>query len=163
MGTPHNYELIQPVHENFRELSIDEAFTWEDGITETDEHGLYVVSFTSQRNLNADPKLVGRLLELDNGAFEEAIVSPGFGTYWHDDELAKDGSGLSFCAWGSQANAKAAAALPNHREAVKFALGEGKDVYKHYGVDMHTVHMELGSLVFRAVNIPHHVSVLASR
>jgi hypothetical protein len=133
MADTQNYNRIQPVSENFRNLRIEEAFTWKSGIP-IGAKGLYVVAFLSKRNLSADSSQISTLLELDFDAMKEAEQMPGFGTYWHDDELAENGTGLSFCLWETPEDGKNAASQPAHQKAVKFALGEGKSAYKDYRV-----------------------------
>lgn len=140
-------EAISPVHADFRALSLEQAFHWSDGIVETPESGLYVVAFRSQRNLAAPAHKIARLLELDNEAFAEAQLLPGFRTYWHDDELSPEGHGLSFCLWDSQADAKHAASQPRHIEAVRYARTEGRDVYHSYEVETHRIYRFIGHSV----------------
>lgn len=132
-------ERIQPVHEGFRDLDLPDAFSWEAGIHETALRGLYVVSFWSARNLEAPQGMIDRLLELDHDAFEEAKGMPGFRTYWHDDDLSPEGRGLSFCLWDSQEDAKYAAIQPEHLKAVKYARGEGREVYHSYDLKRHHI------------------------
>jgi hypothetical protein len=124
------------------------AFTWDDGIFDTSPDGLYVVAFLSIRNLDSHPSSIDRLLQLDHDAFEEARKMPGFGTYWHDDDLAPDGRGLSFCLWQSKEQARKAAAQPKHQAAVAYAMGEGRGVYRHYSVGGHHLHKTEGGLLF---------------
>ena len=142
-------EKIQPVHADFRDLSVPEAFSWDSGIRQTAMNGLYVVAFRSKRNLDAPSQMVDRLLKLDHDAFEEAQTMPGFHTYWHDDDLSPEGHGLSFCLWDSKADAKHAAAQPLHEAAVRYAYGEGRSVYSHYTIHTSNVFRWLGDLSVR--------------
>jgi hypothetical protein len=132
-------QSIVPVHEGFRELELPKAFMWEAGILETALNGLYVVAFLSTRNLEAPQAMVDRLLELDHDAFEEAQTMPGFHTYWHDDDLSPEGKGLSFCLWDTKEDAQYAAARPKHLEAVRYARGEGREVYRKYELDKRNI------------------------
>lgn len=133
MGIQTNYENIVPVGPDFRDRPTAEAFTWDDGIP-IGARGLYVVNFLSKRNMSASPEMITELLRLDHEAFEEAAEMPGFGTYWHDDELSPDGVGSSFCLWDSQEQAWQASHQPKHNTAVAFAMGEGRGVYSEYHV-----------------------------
>jgi heme-degrading monooxygenase HmoA len=140
MSANNNFEAIVPTGPNFRELPIEEAFTWEQAIQETDLAGLYVVVFRSLRNLAAGREKIGTLLKLDNQAHEDARKSEGFRVYWHDDELSPEGYGVSFCAWDSQAHAEAAADRRRHQAAANYVKSSiGRNVYVFYKVEGYEV------------------------
>src|SRR3954468_9097474 len=74
----------------------------------------YLVAFRSVRLADADEE---RLTAFDDRAHAEAAAAPGF-IHYFKGPVSADGSCLSFCLWGSRADARSAAALPAHREAV---------------------------------------------
>lgn len=76
---------------------------------------MYVVVFRSKVKPNADREL---LRKLDAAAHAEALESGGLLDYVAGSD---DGAKASVCVWETKAHAKAAAALPAHREAVKHA------------------------------------------
>ncbi|MFL5778496.1 MAG: hypothetical protein ACJ761_06095 [Chloroflexota bacterium] len=104
---------LEPVPGGYAAMPVAEAFTW----GEADEALVgdwYLVAFRSIRRLDADEAL---LCEYDERAHLEAAASPGF-VHYFKGPTQPDGSCLSFCLWTSQAEARAAAARPAHRDAV---------------------------------------------
>jgi hypothetical protein len=134
MGKINNYEAIQPVGDNFRELPIKEAFTWQDGLV-IDGITRSLYNFRSRFNLAVDPSKIGELYKLDGEASEEASLMPGYEHYFHDDDLSDEGLGSSFCIWSSDEQAFIASKQPKHEAAKAYIRGEGKDVYLEYHLD----------------------------
>ena len=105
---------LAPVSEAYASLPVADAFDWSvaDGRLGTGEW--YLVAFRSIRRAGADED---RLARYDESAHQEAATAPGF-VHYFKGPAGPDGACLSFCLWDSRADARAAAGLPSHREAV---------------------------------------------
>jgi hypothetical protein len=107
-------ESLQPVSASYATLPVAHAFDWQRASAELDVGEWYLVAFRSIRRDGADEE---RLTALDTAAHREAAGAPGFVHYFKGPK-AEDGSCLSFCLWASRGDARSAAGLPAHREAV---------------------------------------------
>jgi heme-degrading monooxygenase HmoA len=107
-------ETLAPVSESYASLPVAQAFDWQRASAELGVGEWYLVAFRSIRRDDADEE---RLTALDSAAHQEAAGAPGFVHYFKGPK-ADDGSCLSFCLWDSRADARAAAGLPAHRDAV---------------------------------------------
>lgn len=107
-------EALRPVSATYASLPVALAFDWQAASAELGAGEWYLVAFRSIRRDHADEQ---RLEALDTAAHEEAAGAPGFVHYFRGPK-ADDGSCLSFCLWDSRADARSAAGLPAHREAV---------------------------------------------
>jgi heme-degrading monooxygenase HmoA len=107
-------ETLAPVSESYASLPVAQAFDWQRASAELGVGEWYLVAFRSIRRDDADEE---RLTALDSAAHHEAAGAPGFVHYFKGPK-ADDGSCLSFCLWDSRADARAAAGLPAHRDAV---------------------------------------------
>lgn len=107
-------EALTPVSASYARLPVALAFDWQRASAELGVGEWYLVAFRSIRRDDADEE---RLMELDSAAHHEASGAPGFVHYFKGPK-ADDGSCLSFCLWASRADARTAAGLSAHREAV---------------------------------------------
>jgi hypothetical protein len=107
-------EALAPVSASYASLPVAQAFAWEASSAELGVGEWYLVAFRSIRRDDADE---ARLAALDDAAHHEAANAQGFVHYFKGPK-ADDGSCLSFCLWDSRADARAAAGLPAHLEAV---------------------------------------------
>ena len=87
----------------------------------------YLVAFRSVRRADADEE---RLCAFDDRAHAEAAAAPGF-VHYFKGPTSSDGSCLSFCLWASRADARAAAGLPAHQEAVTLI----REMYDRYTLE----------------------------
>jgi hypothetical protein len=144
MGKINSYESIVPVGDNFRELGIKEAYTWEDGLPVGPDI-IFVSDFQSEENPDADPKLAIKLRRFDKAIVRETEGQPGFGRYIERDSR-------SVCIWATPEDAAVAIQLPAHRAAQRFIQEEGAEVYLHYRVDRYLVHRPtLEQIIFTAL------------
>jgi len=107
-------ESLVPVSASYASLPVAHAFDWEGSSAELGVGEWYLVAFRSIRREGADE---ARLAALDDAAHHEASHAPGF-VHYYKGPKADDGSCLSFCLWDSRADARTAAGLPAHRDAV---------------------------------------------
>lgn len=142
----NNFEAIQPTGADFRDLPIEKAFTWEEGLADTGSDGMYLVVFRSRRNADATSEHVERLVELDEIAYQDAQEPDGFGMYWQDAELSEAGVGRSFCIWDSQEQARQAAKNPRHHAAVTFIMENA--VYTEYSIATYQIHTTEAGVTF---------------
>lgn len=139
MVNPNNdYTRIVPAVDEYRDPAVPDqaAFTWEAGILDTGDNGIFKVEFLSRLNPETRrraPQKVTELLGLDHEARLDAETQPGF-CYYFADEVSELGAARSFCLWSSAEDARAASERPAHQDAVGYAMGEGRDVYSFYGV-----------------------------
>lgn len=124
-------EALQPVSTAYAAMPIADAFDWQQASAELVEGEWYMVAFRSIRRDDADEE---RLFTLDEAAHMEAAGAPGFVHYFKGPK-ADDGSCLSFCLWDSRADARSAAGLPAHREAVTVL----DEMYASYTLEFHRV------------------------
>jgi hypothetical protein len=144
MGKINSYESIVPVGDNFRELDIREAYTWEDGLPVGPDTS-FVSDFQSRENPNANSRLAIKLRRIDKAIVRETEGQPGFRRYI-------DQVGRSVCIWDTPEDAAVAIQLPAHRAAQRFIKEEGKEVYLHYQVDRYLVHRPtLEQIIFTAL------------
>jgi hypothetical protein len=136
------FPRLAPVSEDYATLPVAEAFTWAEGASELGVGEWYLVAFRSIRAHDADE---ARLDAYDEAAHQEAAASPGFVHYLKGPRAA-DGTCMSFCLWQSRAEARAAAAKPDHVRAVSL-LGE---MYESYTLEFVHVRRDTadGALTF---------------
>ena len=138
MSANNPYGEILPAVPNYQDPSVpvDEAYTW-NVIPPTDEGGIVRVVFSSQLNAEtkaASPEKVALLAHYDEVAWGDAKGQEGF-LYYRPDEV--DETTLfarSFCLWRRATDAEAASQRDEHRRAVAYAMGPGRDVYATYDV-----------------------------
>jgi hypothetical protein len=116
---------LAPVSDAYATLPVADAFTWSTAGIDEVTGEWYLVAFRSIRREGADED---RLRAYDDRAHEEAAASPGF-VFYYKGPAAPDRSCMSFCLWGSRAEARAAAGRPAHREAIT-VLGEMYESYR---------------------------------
>lgn len=146
MGLENNFDKIRPTGEDFRNKPVPKAFTWADGILWTPPDGFSLTAFKSVRNWAAGEDLIRQLLEFDRTIFARATELPGFLTYWHDDELDENGTGLSFCIWRTLNDARGSGKMPIHQKAVEYIRKE--DVYLDYHIEQYQLFRRDGQIVF---------------
>jgi hypothetical protein len=156
MGITKTIEAVQPASEDFRDLPIAEAFTWENGLP-IGYH--YLVNFLSLRNPDAPLPLVEELWTHDSEASEEAKRLPGYEHYFHDDVLSPELLGSSWCLWETQEAALYASHQSKHMAAVKF-MRDNPTVYLDYAVNRYAVNYNGDSLKFEPVTDVRTVRVL---
>ena len=139
---------LRPVGEDYASLPIWQAFNWDEAATSLGDGEWYLVAFRSIRRNDADE---ARLELFDELAHQEAAASPGFVHYFKGPK-ASDGSCLSFCLWTSRAEARAAAGLPAHVQAVSVI----DEMYALYTLEFHRVRREAGQpLSFAPYDVAH--------
>ncbi|HEX5014696.1 MAG TPA: hypothetical protein VFV72_11135 [Candidatus Limnocylindrales bacterium] len=140
---------LAPVSGAYATLPVAEAFNWSDAATELTAGEWYLVAFRSVRAPDADE---AKLDEYDRRAHLEAAASPGF-IHYQKGPRASDGTCMSFCLWQSRADARAAAAKPEHLRAV----GLLDQMYERYTLEYHSVRREPGGpLTFEALPVVGH-------
>jgi hypothetical protein len=122
---------LAPTVDHYAGLPIAQALTWGDCADAMPLGDWYLVVFRSIQRPGADAL---RLQHFDDIAHEEAEASPGF-LHYFKGPLASDGSCLSFCLWTGRAEARAAAVLPRHRDAVSLI----HEMYETYSLEFHAV------------------------
>lgn len=122
---------LMPTAETYARLPLADAFTWSDCEATIEPGEWYLVAFRSTIRPDAD---TDRLREYDDFAHAEASESPGF-VHYYKGPLESDGSCLSFCLWSSRAEARAAARLPAHLEAVSLIA----ETYAEYALEFISV------------------------
>lgn len=125
------FRPILAVDPDYSRLPVDRGFDWDGAFAAVDRGEWYLVAFRSRHRPNAD---VARLTWLDERASAAASRHPGFMYYFIGTPLA-DGSCLSFCLWRTRADAVAAAADPEHRQA----MTEGLPCFAHYVLERYRV------------------------
>ena len=139
---------LHPVGEDYASLPIGQAFNWDEAAGGLGNGEWYLVAFRSIRRNDADE---ARLERYDELAHEEAAAAPGFVHYFKGPK-ASDGSCLSFCLWESRADARAAAGLPAHVQAVSLI----DEMYALYTLEFHRVEREAGgALSFAPYDVGH--------
>ena len=136
------FDRLEPVTDSYATLPVEQAFTWAPVAAELPPGEWYMVAFRSILRAHADRD---RLTSYDDWAHAEAEGAPGF-VHYHKGPLAPDNSCLSFCMWNSRAEARAAAARPNHQNAVTLIA----ETYEAYTLEFVRVSKSAGaaSLVF---------------
>jgi hypothetical protein len=124
------FDVLDRARDDFALAPVHEAFNWPAFAELTDLETCYMVAFRSVRNPGAD---VALLDALDEVAHQDASTQPGFLFYFKGKILpgADHLGNLSFCLWRSQADAKASARRPAHREASAVAL----TMYQRYELE----------------------------
>jgi hypothetical protein len=123
-------ELV-PTTETYARLPLADAFNWADRASTIEPGEWYLVAFRSTVRPDAN---LERLREYDDWAHAEASKAPGF-VHYYKGPLAGDGSCLSFCLWNSRAEARDAARLPAHVEAVSLIA----ETYAEYTLEFFSV------------------------
>ncbi len=156
------FPRLAPVSEDYATLPVAEAFTWAEGAGELGVGEWYLVAFRSIRAHGADE---AKLDAYDEAAHQEAAASPGFIHYLKGPRAA-DGTCMSFCLWQSRAEARAAAAKPDHVRAMSL-LGE---MYESYTLEFVHVRRDTagGQLTFAPYptsphEFGHHEAMAADR
>jgi hypothetical protein len=145
-STPHvsricaPYRPIVEIDADYSQLPIDVGFNWSEAFAEIACGAWYLVVFRSQHRADADHAY---LTWLDERASQAASRHPGF-LYYFIGTPRPDGSCLSFCLWHSRQDAVAAAADPEHREA----MTNGLPCFAHYQLERYQVSKRHGKLVF---------------
>ena len=135
--TPHvsricaPYKPIVEINADYSRLPIDAGFNWTDAFAEIECGEWYLVVFRSQHRTDADH---AHLTWLDERASRAASQHPGFLYYFIGTPRA-DGCCLSFCLWHSRQDAVAAAADPEHQEA----MVKGLPFFEHYQLERYRV------------------------
>jgi hypothetical protein len=150
----NRYETLVPNIDlpDFRDpaVPIEEAFTWEEGLAETEAESLYVVRFCSQRDPVLSADVVEKLIVNDRAAYAEAQHAfPDDFLLYCCDEKSPGGKSLSMCLWTSPQYARAALQLPSHQEAVSFMNESG--VYESYDVSGYVLRKSGVQLSFEEV------------
>jgi hypothetical protein len=130
------FEALAPVSDVYAHLPVADAFDWTDVAAKIGRGEWYLVAFRSTRRAGCDE---GRLCDLDERAHQEAASSPGF-VFYYKGPLSSDRSCLSFCMWGSRAEARAAAGRPEHVTAVSVL----DEMYESYTLEFVRVTGEPG-------------------
>jgi len=133
MSTTETVRLaVAPVSENHLDLSIEEAFAWEEIIANIEHEqrkkrddirfslagrALYLVVFESTRSENADPEVIAAL---DGAAHREALGSQAL-LHYYADTPDQDGRARSWCLWMDDKSARQAVGGPAHQEAMNRA------------------------------------------
>jgi hypothetical protein len=148
----NDYDKLKPSRKDYRDIAVttEDAFTWDDAISQTGPNGLYGVEFTSAQNMElkkVEPEKFVLLHELDDAARVDAEQQPGFNFYFADD-VAPDGLARSFCLWDTSDDASVASQRDDHQNAVRYTFGEGKDVYARYGIKKFKLERTPKGLVF---------------
>jgi len=138
------FDALVPLDEAYASTPIEDAFDWTLVASELPPgREWYMVAFRSVRRDGADEE---RLAAFDDRAHAEAATAPGFVHYFRGP-TSSDGSCLSFCLWDSRSQARNAAGLPGHSEAVTL-IGE---MYARYTLEFLRVRhadMAAGGLTF---------------
>src|SRR4051794_20656311 len=112
------FNRLSPVSKDYATLPIEQAFDWGACAPDIDVGDWYLVGFRSIRRPDADES---RLTAMDDQAHLEAAGAPGFVHYFKGPTNDR-GECLSFCLWDSRQQARAAAGLRAHADAVTIAL-----------------------------------------
>ena len=103
------FDALVPLDHGYASRPLADAFDWRLVASELSLGAeWYLVAFRSVRRVDADEE---RLTAFDDRAHVEAVSAPGF-IHYFKGPVSTDGSCLSFCLWGSRADARSAAALP---------------------------------------------------
>lgn len=121
------FAALAPRSDDYASRPVAEAFDWSGVSRQLGTGEWYLVAFRSIRRAEADEV---RLAEFDDRAHLEAASSAGF-VHYFKGPAAADRSCLSFCLWTSRAEARAAARLPAHIEAIS-VIGE---MYERYALE----------------------------
>ena len=138
------FDALVPLDEAYASRPVEDAFDW--GLVASalpPDREWYMVAFRSVRRDGADEE---RLAAFDDRAHTEAATAPGF-VHYFKGPTSSDGSCLSFCLWDSRSDARAAAGLPGHREAVTL-IGEMYARYTLQFLRVRHADMEAGGLTF---------------
>jgi hypothetical protein len=152
----HALDGLRPVSPVYATLPVAEAFTWRDVATAIEPGEWYMVAFRSVRREGADEAVLSLY---DDWAEQEASLASGF-VHYFKGPLGTDRSCLSFCLWTSRAEARAAAAMPKHRNAVTLT----GVAYEAYRLEFHRVTKrdEATSLEFEPWDAPAPVAQAVS-
>jgi hypothetical protein len=152
----HALEVLRPVSPAYAAMPVADAFTWQDVAGAIEPGEWYMVAFRSVRREGADEAVLNLY---DDWAEQEASLAPGF-VHYFKGPLGIDRSCLSFCLWTSRTEARAAAAMPKHRNAVTLT----GVAYETYRLEFHRVTKRDGtpSLEFEPWDAPAPVESPAS-
>jgi len=136
---------ISPIHPDYANLPIEDAFDWSSRLGEAHFGRLYLVVFRSVRRATADLKL---LKEHDERAYEDAIKAGGLLRYFKG-EMNTRRECVSFCLWESRDRALRASSGASHRAAAQ----QTAQIYESYALERYElVKGEAGELVFRRLD-----------
>ena len=135
-----DFERLAPSLTDYATRPIHDALDWSScaGLDRAGEW--YLVVFRSVRKAEADEV---RLTAHDERAHAEAAAAPGF-LHYFKGPLTERRECLSFCLWSGRQEARAAAGLPAHREAVTLI----QEAYERYTLEFFRVTKHLGSREF---------------
>ncbi len=139
------YRPIVEINARYSRLPIAEGFNWDTAFAEIAGGEWYLVAFRSKHRADADDAY---LTWLDERASRAASRYPGFMYYFIGTPRA-DGCCLSFCRWRSRPDAVAAAADPEHREA----MVNGLPFFEHYLLERYRVLKQGGALSFLPLDV----------
>jgi hypothetical protein len=123
------FSALAPVSQDYPTLPVAEAFNWQDCGSESGEWCL--IAFRSVLRETAD---IARLWEQDELAWQQAAAMPGFVHYFRGLPNARRQC-LSFCLWDSWPQARAAARLGTHLEAIELV----HDTFEHFELEFFSV------------------------
>ena len=135
-------QRISPTHPDYATLPIEDGFDWS-SLSLCPFDSLYLIVFRSLRRPEADLDL---LRELDDRAYEEALISGGLLRYFKG-QANERGECLSFCLWETREQATKAAGAPRHRSAA----GISAQMYISYILDRYWLKKAEVNLVFEPI------------
>ena len=130
-GSQPSFRRLAAASELYATLPVEDAFTWQACLSDVPPGEWYMVAFRSVRRPGVDE---ARLTTHDDRAHAEAQGAPGF-VHYFKGPANSDGECMSFCLWTSRADARAAAGLPAHAEAVALTF----ESYTRYNLEFHRV------------------------
>lgn len=149
LAVPHVSRIEPPlrpileVDPDYSRLPIDRGFNWDAAFAAVPAGEWYLVAFRSTHRADADHAFLTRL---DERASAAASRHPGF-LYYFIGAPRPDGGCLSFCLWRSRVDAVAAAADPEHREAMVLGL----PCFAEYVLERYQVAKRAGAVSFEPV------------
>ena len=137
-------QQISPRHPDYATLPIEDAFDWS-SLSCCHFERLYLVAFRSVWQPEADLDL---LLEHDDRAYEEALVSGGLLRYFKG-QANERGECLSFCLWETREQARQAADAASHRSAA----GVSAQMYVSYLLERYWIRKAGEKLVLELIQV----------
>lgn len=130
-GSHPRFDRLVPVSDRYATLPVADAFTWDACEPDVEPGEWYMVAFRSIRRADVDED---RLTSHDDWAHAEAMNAPGF-VHYFKGPTQPDGRCMSFCLWGSRAEARAASGRPAHAQAAALT----HEAYAEYTLEFHRV------------------------
>lgn len=137
------FNELEPVREDYPLVPIEDGFNWTACTAGITIPPLYLVVFRSIRRADAD---LAVLKAFDDRAFEDASKAPGF-LFYFKGQVTPELECLSFCLWGTQEQARAASARPDHVAAANLVA----EMYESYDLERHSLRQQRGMLVFERI------------